>query len=388
MKNIILLLFILLFNCLGCTNTEEKTTLHKDLAISMCYTPNKGSDYISKQALEEIMNLKTDPEKAKDYTGMVKLKGALFLMGGNYRKDSPETHPGMQPRPDEFPNNEVTVNDFWIDETEVTNGQFREFVESTGYVTTAERPIPLDEIMAQLPNGAKPPSKEMLAPAALVFNTPTYNSPNGYGVQDWWSVVKGADWKHPLGIDSSIDGKEDLPVVQISWYDAMAYAKWAGKRLPTEAEWEFAARGGNNENIFPWGDDFSETENLKANFWQGEFPIENKVTDGFERLAPVKSFEPNNYGLYDMAGNVWEWCSDWFHYEYYQCIKDNNLRNNPKGPEVSYDPYLPSTSQKVSRGGSFLCNDSYCSGYRVAARMKSSPDTGLEHTGFRCVRDD
>ena len=205
------------------------------------------------------------------------------------------------------------------------------------------------------------------------------------GVQDWWKLIPDASWRRPQGSSSSARVRDTDPVVHVSWYDAAAYARWAGKRLPTEAEWEYAAQGGNN-SVFTWGDDLP-TDNSVANFWQGEFPMHNTEADGYGRLAPVKSYPPNGFGLYDMAGNVWEWCSDWYHAEYYACLIANNETLDPKGPPSSFDPYMQSTPQKVVRGGSFLCNDSYCAGYRTAARMKSSPDTGLEHTGFRCVRD-
>ena len=369
------------------TDNKSPQLLESKKAVPMCYTPEKGTNVINQAALEEIAALAVNPEKARDFIGMKRIEGGIFEMGGDIRKDVAPTLNGAQPRPDEFPKHEVKINTFWMDEIEVTNAQFAEFVKATDYITTAERPISLEEIMAQLPEGATPPSEEMLQAASLVFVSPKTTRQENIGINDWWTLKKGACWKHPQGEGSSIKGKENLPVVQVSWYDAMAYAKWAGKRLPTEAEWEYAARGGQTESVFTWGNDFGKSTQ-QANFWQGHFPTKNTQEDGFLKLAPVQSFPPNAYGLYDMAGNVWEWCIDWYHAEYYECLAQAKLSNNPQGPRGSFDPYMPSNPQKILRGGSFLCNDSYCSGYRTAARMKSSPDTGLEHTGFRCVRSE
>ena len=195
----------------------------------------------------------------------------------------------------------------------------------------------------------------------------------------------GANWKHPSGLDSNIVGKENYPVTQISWDDAQAYCKWAKKRLPTEAEWEFAARGNLENKIYSWGNEPINEGKLKANSWQGEFPKINLLRDNFLKSAPVKSFPANGYGLFDMAGNVWEWCSDWYDYNYYSSI--SNGIKNPKGPEKSYDPDDSYAQKKTIRGGSFLCNEGFCSGYRNARRMKETPDTSMEHIGFRCVSD-
>jgi formylglycine-generating enzyme len=237
---------------------------------------------------------------------------------------------------------------------------------------------------AQLPPGTPKPHDSMLVPASLVFRSPTHRVHlNDY--QSWWEWVPGANWSHPAGPDSSIEGKDDHPVVQVSWYDAQAYAEWAGKRLPSEAEWEYAARGGNDNYIYPWGN--ARVSPDKANYWQGTFPYQNAVEDGYERTAPVKTFPPNDFGLYDMAGNVWQWTSDYYHAEYYSTLASQGTITNYSGPDTWYDPTEPGVPKKAIRGGSFLCNDSYCAGYRASSRMRSSPDTGSLHTGFRLVKD-
>lgn len=310
--------------------------------------------------------------------GMVHIPAGTFHMGGD----------NEQARPDEFPKHEVQVDAFWMDETEVTNQQFSEFVEATDYVTVAERPIIWEELKKELsPNTPKPPDS-ILQPGALVFQqTATPVSLQDYS--QWWAWTIGANWQQPEGPGSSIKDRMSHPVVQVAWEDAIAYAEWAGKRLPTEAEWEWAARAGQKKTIYPWGNkDVNEGE-ARANFWQGLFPYENKETDGFYATAPVRSFEPNAYGLYDMAGNVWEWCADWYDARYYERARlVNQTQHNPVGPNRSFDPNDPYTPKRVTRGGSFLCNDDYCSGYRVASRMSSSPNTGLNHTGFRCVKEE
>jgi formylglycine-generating enzyme len=293
---------------------------------------------------------------------MVWISGGTFWMGSE------------DGNPDEQPVHPVTVSGFWMDKTEVTNEQFERFAKATGYVTVAERkPDPKD-----FPDA--PP--DMLVAGSVVFNPP----PGVVSLENhyiWWKWVPDANWRHPEGPGSSINGRERHPVVHVSWIDAMAYANWTGKRLPTEAEWEVASRGGLERKSYSWGDDQTPGGQWKANIWQGRFPNENTQADGFPVTAPVGSFTANGYGLYDMAGNVWEWCSDWYRADSYA----TGSKTNPTGPIDSFDPNEPNVPKKIMRGGSYLCSDLYCTGYRPSARMKSSPDTGLSHTGFRCVKD-
>jgi formylglycine-generating enzyme len=276
-------------------------------------------------------------------------------------------------QPDEKPIHEVFVDGFWIDQTEVTNEQFEKFVKATGYVTVAEqKPDP------NLYPGVPP---EKLVPGSIVFKPP----PGEVSLENhylWWEYVPGANWRHPEGPSSTISGREKHPVVHVCWLDAVKYATWANKRLPTEAEWEYASRGGLARKPYSWGDEKVPDQKWRANIWQGRFPNENSVEDNFRGTAPVGSFAPNGYGLFDMAGNVWEWCQDWYLPDYYQ----NGPSKNPKGPDTSFDPNEPGVAKRVQRGGSYLCSDLYCMGYRPSARMKAAPDTGLSHSGFRCVR--
>jgi formylglycine-generating enzyme len=288
-------------------------------------------------------------------------------------------------RADEKPAHRVRVDPFWMDEHEVTNAQFRRFVDATGYLTTAEKPPDLDEIMRQVEPGRTPPRKEDLVPGSLVF-VPTAGPVPLNDATLWWKWTPGACWRHPEGPGSTIDGKDDHPVVHVSWDDAVAYAKWAGKRLPTEAEWEFAARGGLDGKPYAWGDEPPSDTAIHANIWQGDFPYRNTALDGYERTAPVKSYAPNGYGLYDVAGNVWEWCADRYRADLYPQRAGAGVIVNPPGPSESFDPRNPRADSRVQKGGSFLCSDSYCSRYRPGARHGCSPDTGMSHVGFRCVR--
>lgn len=308
--------------------------------------------------------------------GMILIPAGTFMMGAD----------NNQAAEDEYPKHKVTLSSFWMDEHEVTNAQFGKFVEATGYKTTAERKPDWEQLKAQLPPGTPKPADDQLVPASLVFTPP--NHPVDLGdYSQWWSWVPGADWQHPDGPKSNINGKDNYPVVHVSWDDAAAYCKWAGKRLPTEAEWEYASRGGLTNNIYPWGNEAVNTGKPKANAWDGHFPDVNTKRDGFIGTAPIKQYQPNKYKLYDMAGNVWEWCADWYRNDYYQTVNSPTGINNPKGPNTSHDPDEPYAQKKVTRGGSYMCNDSYCSGYRSARRMKSSYDSGMSNLGFRCVKD-
>ena len=307
---------------------------------------------------------------------MVLIPGGEYLMGS----DKSESYTN------EKPVHRVVVSSFFMDKYEVTNQQFLQFVNETGYTTTAEKKINWDEMMSQLRPGTSRPPDSLLEPGSLIFKASSYPIPLN-DESSWWEWEKGASWKHPSGKNSSINEIMDHPVVHISWDDAVAYAQWAGKRLPTEAEWEWAARGKKTDAIYPWGNESINETPMKANFWQGHFPYKNTKQDGYHLTAPVGSFISNEYGLFDMSGNVWEWCSDFYHINSYSYDKEKGICINPKGPKTSYDPSEPFAIKKILRGGSFLCNDSYCSGYRVSRRMSSSKDTGLMHTGFRCVKD-
>ncbi len=302
--------------------------------------------------------------------------GMVWVPGGTF-------HMGSTRRPLEGPVHTVTVDGFYMDGTEVTNVQFGAFVSATGYVTTAEKSPTPDTLPGVSPaEFQKLVDDGMIAPGANNFR-PTQGAVDLNDELQWWEYKKGADWRHPNGAGSSISGHETDPVVCVSWLDAAAYAKWAGKRLPTEAEWEFAARGGKEDQLFIWGSEFTPGGKWMANTWQGEFPWKVAADDGFPSLAPAKSYPANGYGLYDMAGNVWEWTADWFHPGYYGA----SPAKNPQGPDVGFDPDQPEGVQtKIIRGGSWLCNDCYCEGYRPAARMKTTPDTSSNHAGFRCVK--
>lgn len=316
------------------------------------------------------------PETIAIPEGMVWIPAGTFQMGGK----------SEQAEFDELPRHEVTISAFLMDETEVTNAQFKAFVEATNYVTVAERDIDWEEMKQGLPVRTPKPADSLLRAGSLVF-TPTEKEVSLNNVSQWWVWTTGANWQHPEGPNSSIEDKMEYPVVHIAWEDAEAYAKWAGKRLPTEAEWEWAAMGGKGDIKYPWGNEPVESAYEKANFWQGVFPFKNLELDGFINAAPVKSFPANGFGLYDMAGNVWEWCSDKYRFDVYNEYKQQGTVRNPLGPEDSFDPMEPLVEKYSLRGGSFLCNDSYCSGYRVSRRMKSTKDSGFNHTGFRCVKD-
>jgi formylglycine-generating enzyme required for sulfatase activity len=320
-----------------------------------------------------VENKVPPPDKAP--TGMVWIPGGEFSMGAQDTPDMNEV--GMQATRDSRPIHRVYVDAFWMDQTDVTNEQFGKFVRATGYVTVAERRPHAEDFP-----GAPP---ENLVPGAVVFSPPDHPVPLNNHYQ-WWSYVAGANWKHPEGPKSNLKGRDKYPVVDISYEDAEAYAKWAGKRLPMEAEWEFAARGGLSGKPFVWGDEFRPKGQWMANTFQGRFPVSDTGEDGHVAITAVAQYPPNGYGLYDMAGNVWQWTSDWYRPDYYQQLASlGGVARNPQGPSASFDPGEPSEPKRVMRGGSFLCTDQYCSRYMVGTRGKGEVSTGTSHLGFRCV---
>lgn len=294
---------------------------------------------------------------------MVWIPGGTFAMGSE--------DPAF---PDAGPVHDVTLKGFWMDEHEVTNAEFTAFVEATGYVTVAERPL----------NPADFPGvpADKVVPGSGIFVPPAQPVSLDNPLQ-WWQYAPGASWRQPQGQGSSAKAQPNDPVVHVSYEDALAYATWAGKRLPTEAEWEYAAKGGMQHEKYYWGDKIKPEGKWVANIYQGHFPDKNTVEDGFIGVAPVKSYTSNPYGLYDMEGNVWEWCSDYYRPDYYRY----SAKANPKGPQTSYDPDEPGAVKRVQRGGSFLCSDQYCTRYRAGSRGKGEKSSGSSNLGFRCVKD-
>ncbi len=317
------------------------------------------------------------PAPASAPEGMVWIPGGEFSMGSLDPRSL--DHGGHQLMEDARPIHRVYVDGFWMDATEVTNEQFEKFVTATGYVTVAERKPTREEFPTA-------PEENLVAGSVIFAPTPSAVPLNNH--YQWWSYVPGANWRHPDRPDSDLTGREQYPVVHIAYEDAEAYAKWAGKRLPTEAEWEFAARGGVAGQTYAWGNELKPGGKFPANIYQGEFPVQSgdKGEDGFKGIAPVAQFRANAYGLYDVAGNVWEWCSDWYHPDYYATLAaQGGVVRNPQGPASSFDPMEPGEPKRVHRGGSFLCTDQYCTRYMVGTRGKGEVRTGSNHVGFRLV---
>ena len=342
-------------------------------------THSGGMSSVAPSHTSEASFLPTNPNRnpapSSAPEGMVWVPGGEFSMGiqdpRGLRNGGPDS------MADARPIHRVYVDSFWMDKTDVTNEQFAKFVKVAGYVTVAERKPRAEDYP-----GAPP---ENLVAGSMVF-TPPANPVSLDDHYQWWRYIAGANWRHPLGPGSNIKGKEKYPVVQIAYEDAQAYAEWAGKRLPTEAEWEFAARGGFAGNLYPWGNDFHPQGKWMANTHQGHFPLEDQGADGFAGIAPVAQFPANAYGLYDMAGNIWQWTSDWYRPDYYERLaSQSGVARNPKGPDSSWDPSDPSERKRVLRGGSFLCTDQYCTRYLVGSRGKGEISSGSNHLGFRCV---
>lgn len=328
-----------------------------------------------------------EPTEAAEKSGPVPAPpGMAWIPGGEFSMGcaDPRRVPfgGSDPMADARPIHRVKLDGFWMDVHEVTNGAFAEFIKATGYVTVAERPPRPEDFP-----GAPP---ENLVAGSILFAPPITAVPlrdeTGAAHLRWWSYAAGACWKHPTGPQSSIEGRDNDPVVHIAFADAEAYAAWAGKRLPTEAEWEFAARGGLAGATYPWGDEFRPGTTWMANTWQGRFPRENTAADGFAGLAPVGRYPANGYGLFDMSGNVWEWCSDWYRPDTYARDARQGTATDPRGPADSFDPQEPGQPKRVQRGGSYLCSDQYCSRYIVGTRGKGEISSGTNHLGFRCVK--
>jgi formylglycine-generating enzyme required for sulfatase activity len=309
--------------------------------------------------------------------GMVWIPGGEFSMGAADPRGL--EHGGPDAMGDARPIHRVYVDPFWMDTTEVTNEAFEKFVRATGYVTVAERK-PTREEFPTAP-------EENLKAGSVVFTPPTGEVPLDDHYR-WWSYVAGASWRHPEGPGSDVRGRPKQPVVHVAYEDALAYAGWADKRLATEAEWEFAARGGLSGRLYPWGDELKPGGRWAANIYEGRFPVRgaDRGEDGYVGLAPVAQFTANGYGLYDVAGNAWEWVSDWYRPDYYATLASGGVARNPQGPPDSFDPAEPRERKRVHRGGSFLCTEQYCTRYMIGTRGKGEVRTGSNHLGFRCVR--
>lgn len=381
-------LLLLTYSLISCGQQQSKNTSPEvaatvetekiAAAISCTYGMNSvdSAKYVAGGAKDFKATIENKFKPADSVENMVWIPGGEFSMGA--ADPVGMDGGGMETMSDARPIHRVYVDGFYMDKTEVTNAEFAKFVAATGYITVAER-TPTKEEFPDLP-------PESLVAGSVVFTPPSKKvSLNDY--LQWWSYKKGADWRHPLGAGSSIKGKENYPVVQVCWEDAEAYAKWAGKRLPTEAEWEFAARGGKAGTLYAWGNELKPNGKWMANIFEGSFPDNDEGNDGYKGIAPVKQFAPNGYGLFDIAGNVWEWCSDWYRPDYYQELSQNAVSKNPQGPDESYDPAEPGAQKRIQRGGSFLCTDQYCTRYMVGTRGKGEIRSATNHVGFRCVKD-
>lgn len=359
----IFVITICFFMILGCKNEPN----NYDVSNTESVIPER--EVVSKKTLDSLIN--NPPE------GFVWIPKGTFMQGAVSHDKMAMQH--------EKPQHQVTVDGFFMGITEVTNAQFSEFVNKTGYVTVAESEIDWEEMKKQLPKGTPKPPDSIMQPGSLVFKKTKESVPNLYDFSQWWKWKIGTNWRQPNGPDSDIEGKDNHPVVHISYADAQAYCIWAGRRLPTEAEWEYAARGGSSNTIFFWGNNLNMLPQ-KANIWEGEFPVSNTLKDGFERTAPVKSYSPNAFDLYDMAGNVWELTTDYYNVNYYnELASEQETSINPKGASKVYNPSNPYSKERVIKGGSFLCSDSYCASYRISSRMANANDSSAEHIGFRTV---